>query len=192
MFREKSDAQMLALFIISELSDEVTLPELQSILVASAEIDPMQVKEYIEELGSSGQIYITKENERDELPNAKYDARIDSYPLDCYTGITQAGIAAVQALSDKKVLFKGAINRALREYKRLLCGIEYRISIENEKGGSYVKFSMFVSGTLYFDTSLFFTRAKDALEVYRRMDDDPEGFYNGFLTVATGRIDYLS
>ena len=166
MFRERSDAQMLALFIISELSDEVTLPELQSILVASAEIDPMQVKEYIEELGSSGQIYITKENERDELPNAKYDARIDSYHLDCYTGITQAGLAAVQALSDKKVLFKGAINRAPREYKRLLCGIEYRISIENEKGGSYVKFSMFVSGTLYFDTSLFFTRAKDALEVY--------------------------
>lgn len=186
MLNNKSEAQMLALFVISELPDEVTVSELRSILLSTAELDQMEIDEYLENLEKAGQIYTTVQ----ESGSARYDAARDESG-EKYVGITPLGMELVSTLESRKSLCKSAVNRAMRQYKKLTCGIDYKIDLEPCEGGSYVRFEMLVGGKLYFSTSLFFAKSREALEVYNRMDDDPEGFYNGFLTVATGSIDYL-
>ncbi len=177
---------MLALFIISELPDEVSLSELRSILVSCGELEPMDIDGYISSLSESGQIYITD----DAVTSARYEASAEK-TSEHYVGITQSGEAVVSAFSKEKALCGNAINRALRMYKKLTCGIEYKISLEKADGGSYVRFEMFVNERLYFSTALFFANAHEALVVCNRMDSNPDAFYNGFLTVATGEVEYL-
>lgn len=186
MINSKSEAQMLALFIIDELPDAVTLSELYEILISSTELSPMDVPQYVENLLDSGQIYI-----EDSSNSARYDAAKSSL-YEKYVGITEMGRELVWTLSAKKSLLRGAINRAMRHYKKLILGIEYKIEMEKAKDGSYVHFKMYISDKLYFSTSLFFAKSSEALAVYDRMDDDPEAFYSGFLTVASGSIDYLT
>ncbi len=187
MLNNQSEAQMLALFVISELPDEVTASELRSILLSSAELEPMEIDTYLENLEKAGQIYFTSQ----ESKAAPYDAA-KAESTEKYVGITPLGIELVQNLESRKSLCRSAINRAMRQYKKLTCGIDYKISLEQVPGGSYVHFEMLVGDKRYFSTSLFFAKSREALEVYNRMDDDPEGFYSGFLTVATGSIDYLT
>ena len=176
---------MLALFIIDELPDRVTLTELQQILVASTALEPMEICEYIENLVRGGHVYIS-----DDAEGARYDAKKTATP-EQYAGITEQGRELVWTLSAKKSLCRTAINKSMREYKRLICGIEYKIDMEPVQDGSYVHFKMYLCDRLYFSTSLFFAKSSEALSVYDRMDNSPEAFYNGFLTVASGDIDYL-
>ena len=186
MIINKSEAQMIALFIIDELPDEVTLSELEEILVSSEVFEPIDVPQHIESLLKAGHIYISGGNEK----NARYDAAKDILSRK-YAGITETGRELVWTLSAKKTLCQSAINKAMRCYKKLILGIEYKIDMEVQKDGSYVHFKMYLSEKLYFSTSLFFAKSSEALAVYERMDDDPDAFYNGFLTVASGNIDYL-
>lgn len=173
MLSEKSEAQMLVLFIINELPEEITMQNLRSVLLSSGELEQMNLDEYISSLSQNGQIYITKENTTQ------------------YCGITPEGQETVNIFIDKKQYMKSAINRAMREYKKLVCGVEYKIGMEKAAGGTNVTFSVIISGKCYFTTTMFFVKPREATEVYNRMDNSPEDFYNGFLTVATGEIDYL-
>ena len=158
------EASMLTLFILSDLPDEVTAEEAQSIVLASGEVEPMTVRIGIEELEAAGLVRTR----------------------DGFLTVTQAGQETASSMADKKKLCRAAIHRAMREYKRLTCGIDYRLSMENGDGGTFLRFSVYVGDKRYFDTSLFFAKASEALAVYNRMDEDPERFYKGFLTVATG------
>lgn len=173
MLTNKTEAQMLVLFIMSELTEEVSMQNLRSILLASDEISQMNLDEYIYELSQNNQIYITKEEHTE------------------YCGITDAGQETVNVFPERKQYFRSAINKAMRSYKKLVCGVEYKIDTEKVGDGTNVTFSVIISGKCYFTTTMFFAKAKEALEVYNRMDNSPEDFYNGFLTVATGEIDYL-
>ena len=186
MINNQSEAQMLALFIIDELPDEVTSSELRSILIACGELNAMEIDQYVESLEKAGQIYSA-----DRDGEISGSSKTENSKGENYIGITDLGAELVKTLEHRKSLCRSAINRAMREYKKLTCGIDYKINLEQAEGGSYVKFEMFAGGKLYFATSLFFAKSREALEVYNRMDDDPESFYNGFLTVATGSIDYL-
>lgn len=158
------EASMLTLFILSDLPDEVTVEEAQSIVLASGEVEPMAVAGGIEQLEKAGLVAVR----------------------DGFLSVTRAGQETASSMEDKKKLCRSAIHRAMREYKRLTCGIDYRLSTENAHGGSFVHFSVYVGELKYFETSLFFAKASEALAVYNRMDEDPERFYKGFLTVATG------
>ncbi len=173
MLTDKTEAKMLVLFIISEFSEEVSMQNLRLILLSSDEISQMELDEYIFELAQSNQIYITKADGTE------------------YCGITPEGQESVNVFSEKKQYLRSAINKALRQYKKLVCGIEYKVAMEKVDDGTNVTFSVIISDKCYFTTTMFFAKAKEALEVYNRMDNSPEDFYNGFLTVATGKIDYL-
>jgi len=173
LLTQRNDAELLVLFVFSSLPDEVTLSEAQEILLATGELDRMEIPEYIEELSGRSQIYIKQRNSEN------------------YIGITSIGQSVLSAFSDKKPHFRGALNKALRCYKKIVCGIDYRIELTKTKGGSNVSFEMLVGGKSYFSANMFFAKSLDALKVYNRLDDDPEGFYNGTMTVATGDIDYL-
>lgn len=173
MLTDKTEAKMLVLFIISELPEEVSMQNLRSILLSSDEIMQMNLDEYLFELAQSNQIYITKADNTE------------------YCGITAAGQETVNLFSERKQYLRSFINKAMRQYKKLVCGVEYKIDMEKSDDGTNVTFSVIISGKCYFTTTMFFTKAKEALEVYNRMDNSPEDFYNGFLTVATGEIDYL-
>lgn len=177
MLIQKQDAELLALFIFSSLPDEVTRSEAREILLACGELNKMEIDGYISELESRSQIYIKSRN--------------NNTAAEKYVGITELGTAVVAAFGDKKPLFRGAVNKSLRCYKKIVCGVDYRIDLAKTNGGSNVKFEMLVAGKLYFSTTLFFAKSMDALKVYNRLDDDPESFYNSVMTVATGEIDYL-
>ncbi|MBR3996220.1 MAG: DUF4364 family protein [Clostridia bacterium] len=170
---QRTDAELTALFIFSSLPDEVTLSEAEEILLSCDGFDRMEIDGYISELEKRGNIYIKQAN------NEKY------------VGITELGQSVVSAFSEKKPLYRSTVNKAMRHYKKIVCGIDYRIDLMPSAGGSKVSFDMLLNGKIYFSTSLFFTKSMDALKVYNRMDNDPEGFYNGVMTVATGEIDYL-
>ena len=177
MLIQKQEAELLALFIFSSLPDEVTLSEAREILLASGELDKMETDVYISELESRSQIYIKPQGTNSTAEK--------------YVGITELGQSTVSAFKDKKTLFRAAVNKSLRQYKKIVCGIDYRIDLIKAHGGANVKFEMLVAGKTYFSTTLFFAKSMDALKVYNRLDDDPESFYNGVMTVATGEIDYL-
>lgn len=177
MLIQKQEAELLALFVFSELPDEVTLAEAREILLACGELDKMQIDTYLSDLESAGQIYVKKGG---------------SAMSESYTAISEVGHSIVSALKEKKPLFRGAINRSLRRYKKIVCGIDYRLDLESVSGGSNVKFEMLVAGKTYFSTTLFFRKSMDALKVYNRIDNDPDAFYNGVMTVATGEIGYLN
>ncbi len=180
------EAQLLVLFIISELPDEASLTELRSILVSCGEFEPMDIDGYIDVLSGNGHIALS-----DSAPaKARYDAGAEDTP-ERYVSITPRGEAVTEAFSAEKQLCKGAINKALRQYKKLTCGIEYIISLEKTVGGAYVHFEMLINEKSYFKTSLFFADSHKALAVYNRMDENPDAIYNGFLTVATGDVEYL-
>lgn len=173
MHIQRTDAEFTALFIFSSLPDEVTLTEAEEILLSCDSFDKMEIDDYITELEKRGHIYIKQAN------NEKY------------VGITELGLSVASAFSEKKHLYRSAVNKAMRHYKKIVCGIDYRIDLAPFAGGSKVSFEMLLNGKAYFSTSLFFTKSMDALKVYNRMDNDPEAFYNGVMTVATGEIDYL-
>lgn len=177
MLIQRQEAEMLTLFIISSLPDEVTMSEAREILLAGQELDRMEIDGYLQGLAQRGQIYI--KHGSGPLKNEKY------------VGITETGKSVVAALSERKLPFRACINRALRHYKKIVCGIDYRIELVKVAGGSNVEFQMLLSGKTYFSTTLFFSKSMDALKVYNRLDDDPEGFYNGVMTVATGDVGYM-
>ncbi len=173
MLTQRNEAELLVLFIFSSLPDEVTFAEAEEILLSSGELDKMKINEYISGLEQGMQIYVkSAHNEK-------------------YVGITESGQLVVSAFSEKRHLFRSPINKAMRCYKRIVCGIDYRIELVKTSGGSNVKFEMHMAGKTYFSTTLFFAKSMDALKVYNRLDDDPETFYNGIMTVATGEIGYL-
>lgn len=181
-----SEAQLLVLFIISELPDEASLSELCSILVSCGELEPMDIGTYIDSLSASGHILIS-----DSTPSqARHDAARESSP-EKYVSITDTGMSVAEAFSAEKQLCRSAINRALRQYKKLTCGIEYNIKLEKAKGGSYVHFEMLINEKSHFRTALFFADSAGALAVYNRMDENPDAFYARFLTVATGEVEYM-
>ena len=173
MLINRSEAELLALFIFSSLPDEVTLSEAEEILLASGELDKMEIPVYIDSMLGNMQIYIKSRN------NEKY------------VGLTEKGQMVVSVFSDKKAHFRVPVNRALRLYKKIVCGIDYKIELVKVAGGSNVEFEMRMAGKTYFSTTLFFAKSMEALKVYNRIDNDPEAFYNGVLTVATGEIGYL-
>lgn len=173
MLNHRTEAELLAIFIFSSLPDEVTLSEAEEILLASGELDRMRIAECIESLENSGQIYI----------KPRYNEK--------YVGISDSGQLVVSAFADKKPLFRIPINKSLRCYKKIVCGIDYKIDLVKVSGGSNVNFEMRMAGKTYFSTSLFFAKSMEALQVYNRIDNDPEAFYNGVMTVATGKIEYL-
>lgn len=173
MLNHRTEAELLAIFIFSSLPDEVTLYEAEEILLASGELDGMKIDEYIDSLSNSGQIYV----------KSRYNEK--------YVGITETGQLVISAFSDKKQHFRIPINKALRCYKKIVCGIDYKIGLEKVNGGSNVSFEMQMAGKVYFSTKLFFAKSAEALQVYNRLDNDPEAFYNGVMTVATGKIEYL-
>ena len=173
MLNHRTEAELLAIFIFSSLPDEVTLSEAEEILLASGELDRMKIDEYIESLEEGGQIYI----------KPRYNEK--------YVGITDSGQLVVSTFADKKPLFRIPINKSLRCYKKIVCGIDYKIDLEKVNGGSNVCFEMRMAGKTYFSTTLFFAKSMEALQVYNRIDNDPEAFYNGVMTVATGKIEYL-
>ena len=170
---QRTEAELLALFIFSSLPDEVTMSEASEILLSCDSFDKMEIDEYISELEKRGHIYIKLGN------NEKY------------VGITGLGQSVLKAFEEKKPLYRNAVNKAMRHYKKIVCGIDYRIDLQQACGGSKVSFEMLLNGKSYFSTTLFFAKSMDALSVYNRMDNDPESFYNGVMTVATGEIDYL-
>lgn len=179
-------AQLLVLFIISELPDEASLAELCSILVSCGELEPMEIDTYINTLSERGHIRITES----ASPVSRHDAALDT-PSERYVSITPTGEDAAYAFSAEKQLCKNAINKALRQYKKLTCGIEYNINLEKAQGGSYVHFEMLINEKSHFRTSLFFADSQRALSVYNRMDENPDAFYARFLTVATGEVEYM-
>ncbi len=173
MLTNRNEAELLSLFIFSSLPDEVTSSEAADILLSCGELDKMKIDDYICSLIERGQIY-SKFSDGDN-----------------YVGISETGQLVVSAFSEKKQLFRVPVNKALRRYKKIVCGIDYRIDLVKCDGGSNVKFEMLMSGKKYFSTTLFFSNSNDALQVYNRLDNDPESFYIGVMTVATGDIDYL-
>ncbi len=173
MLIQRSDAELLALLIFASLPDDVTFTEAQEILLSCGELDKMNITEYIYGLESGRHIYIK------DVSNEKY------------VGMTESGQTVASAFAEKKRLFRSPINKALRCYKKIVCGIDYRIDLVKTGGGSNVKFEMLMAGKTYFSTTLFFAKSMEALKVYNRLDDDPETFYNGVMTVATGEIEYL-
>lgn len=177
MLIQRQEAEMLTLFIISSLPDEVTLSEAREILLSSGELDRMEIDGYLSDLSRRGQIYIKQGN--------------GTLRQEKYVGITESGKDVAAALSERKPPFRACINKALRQYKKIVCGIDYRIDLVKVVGGSNVEFQMLLSGKTYFSTTLFFSKSMDALRVYNRLDNDPESFYNGVMTVATGEIGYL-
>ncbi len=181
MLKNSADSEMLVLFIFSELPDEVTLSEAREILLASEELDNMQIDSFISELEKSKQIYIGT----DTVSDAK------KIPGEKYVAITGLGAAIAETLGEQKKIFRTAINKAIRRYKKIACGIDYRIDIATVSGGSNVKFDVLVNGKIYFTSTMFFAKSAEALRVYNRIDNDPEAFYNGVMTVATGEIDYI-
>ncbi len=173
MLTNRTEAELLAIFVFSSLPDEVTLSEAEEILLASGELDKMNIDEYIVSLEQSNQIYIKpRANEK-------------------YVGITETGLLVVSAFAEKKQLFRIPINKAVRCYKKIVCGVDYRIDLVKAGSGSNVVFEMRMAGKTYFSTTLFFAKSMEALKVYNRIDNDPEAFYNGVMTVATGEIEYL-
>ncbi|MBE6703777.1 MAG: DUF4364 family protein [Ruminococcaceae bacterium] len=173
MLTQRSEAELLALLVFSSLPDEVTFAEAQEILLACGELDKMNITEYIYGLESGGHIYIKdRKNEK-------------------YVGMTESGQLVAAAFAEKKQLFRSPLNKSLRCYKKIVCGIDYRIDLVKTNGGSNVKFEMCMAGKTYFSTTMFFAKSMEALKVYNRLDDDPETFYNGVMTVATGEIGYL-
>lgn len=173
MLTNKTEAELLAIFVFSSLPDEVTLSEAEEILLASGELDRMSIDEYIASLEHNNHIYIKpRANEK-------------------YVGITETGLLVVSAFAEKKQLFRIPINRAVRCYKKIVCGVDYRIDLVKSGSGSNVVFEMRMAGKTYFSTTLFFAKSMEALKVYNRIDNDPEAFYNGVMTVATGDIEYL-
>lgn len=173
MLTQRTEAELLVLFILSSLPDEVTVSEAEEILIAGGELDGMQLNDYIYSLESRSQLYIKQRS------------------TEKYMGITELGQSVVAAFPEKKQLFRVPVNKALRCYKKIVCGIDYRIDLIKTDGGTNVRFEMLLAGTPYFSTTMFFAKSTEALKVYNRIDDDPEKFYNGVMTVATGEIEYL-
>ena len=76
MLIQKQEAELLALFVFSELPDEVTLAEAREILLACGELDKMQIDTYLSDLESAGQIYVKKGG---SALSESYTANFSSY-----------------------------------------------------------------------------------------------------------------
>ena len=173
MPNRNSRPEILALLIFALLPEEVTETEAQTILLESEEFDFISAGECITGLIVRGNLY-KEEGESGVL-----------------IGITELGETAAEAFSEERTHYSHAINKALRAYRRLVTGIEYRIGMSCEGNGSYVSFERLDFGEQRLYLRLFFDKSNEALEAYNRMDSDPDAFYKGYVTVATGKIDFL-
>ena len=97
----RDSAELAAMFIFSEMSEEVTFGEAQEILFASGEVDAYEVALLIDGLCERGILYRTD------------DAK------DAYIGISDKGLLAVEALYEKRESFISSVNKALRVYRRI-------------------------------------------------------------------------
>jgi hypothetical protein len=173
MPNNNSRPEILALLIFSLLPEEITETEARTILLESEEFDHISAGECITELIGRGNLY-KEEGESGVL-----------------IGLTELGETAAEAFTEERKHYSHAINKALRAYRRLITGIEYRIGLSREGNGSYVSFERLDFGEQKLFLRLFFDKSGEALEAYNRMDSDPDAFYKGYVTVATGKIDFL-
>ena len=77
--------------------------------------------------------------------------------------MTESGQLVAAAFAEKKQLFRSPLNKSLRCYKKIVCGIDYRIDLVKTNGGSNVKFEMCMAGKTYFSTTMFFAKSMEAL-----------------------------
>ncbi len=184
MLKDNLEASLLSLFVLESLPGACSDEQLREILISSGEIEQLSVDGIISSLFENGSIAESLHT------HAKYDAELQNSGKKAIV-ITEQGRAVLSAMADKREFYQSAINRALRYYKKIMYGAQYRIYSEKESGGVRVYFSLLMGDICVFETSLLFSSAAEAKEVLERMENDPDAVYRGFMTVSTGKIEFL-
>lgn len=163
-----STAELAALFIFSTLPEELTRTQAESVLIDSGEFDCIAASETIDELARRGSLYIAEDGS---------------------VGISELGEDALQAFEDKRECYLSAINRAVRAYRRIMTGVEYKIDLSAaENGGSLVIFERLDDGVQRLYLKLYFDKSADALAAYNLIDRDPDSAFERLVAVSSGRI----
>lgn len=169
----RDSAELAAMFIFAEMDEEITVNEAQEILSASGEVDAFEAVPCIDGLCERGILYQSGSGS------------------EVFVGITEKGVDAVEALSEKRKSFLSAINKAKRVYRKITTGVEYIVDMQKNGKGTDIIFEMRIFGEQRFYTKIYFQNSLQALNAYNRIDNDPDSAYKAFLTVTTGAIDLI-